>query len=203
MVGRKHKGATVPDWLRPQIHLRVKPEHWLAKSRELKKAANLLFQKLEEEQAKYAEEFEENPDPTWPPTLRSPDDSVVTMLLGLAVENLLKGIHVSTLKDVDLGQVQHLSALKFPTSGHELEEIALKLPLEFSQDEIGVLQVLEHVILWFGRYPSARDIDNLAPADEAGHFKKFIFNYPEDHFAAMRLYDRLEDVLAPRAAAAG
>jgi hypothetical protein len=32
-----------------------------------------------------------------------------------------------------------------------------------------------------------------------GLFKKFYFTYPDDHFAALRLYDRLESALAERA----
>jgi hypothetical protein len=32
-----------------------------------------------------------------------------------------------------------------------------------------------------------------------GLFKKFYFTYPDEHFAALRLYDRLESTLAERA----
>ena len=194
-MARKRAGK-VPDWLRPKIQLQVHPQHWLAKARELKKAADLLFEKFEIERIKYDEEFEKDQDSTLP----RPDDSVVNMLLGFAVENLLKGIYVSTLNNVD--QIKDLSELNFPTRAHELElianAVARKLPLEFSRDEIELLQALEHMILWYGRYPSARNIDDLIPADETGWFKKFMFNYPNDHFATLKLYDRLETILCNR-----
>jgi hypothetical protein len=197
-VARKRVGK-VPEWLRPEIQLRVHPQHWLAKARELKKAADLLFEKFDEERIKYDEEFEKDHDFTLP----SPDDSVVNMLLGFAVENLLKGIYVSTLKNAE--QIKDLSELNIPTRGHELEPIAnavaLKLRIDFSQDEIGLLQALEHVILWYGRYPSARNIDDLIPAYETGYFRKFTFDYPKDHFATLKLYDRLETILFDRAGA--
>ncbi|MFZ3353177.1 MAG: hypothetical protein WA268_20195, partial [Xanthobacteraceae bacterium] len=99
--------------------------------------------------------------------------------------------------------VKDLSQLKLPGQRHELEPIAdaikLKLQIEFSPGEVDLLHALEHVVLWYGRYPSARNIDGLIPAHETGYFKKFIFNYPDDHFATIRLYDRLETLLQKRA----
>jgi hypothetical protein len=54
------------------------------------------------------------------------------------------------------------------------------------------------MILWAGRYPSARNIDDLIPADEMGGIKKFIFNYPDDYFGTLELYGRLETILRDR-----
>jgi len=96
-----------------------------------------------------------------------------------------------------------LKQLSIPGNRHELspiaEAIAKPLGLTFSKDELDILSVLEHVILWFGRYPSARNIDDLTPMDATGTFKKFYFDYPNDHFSALGLYDRLEATLAGRA----
>jgi hypothetical protein len=187
------RAGKVPNHLRRRISLRVHPKDWLAKARQLRKAANLLFIDFENERAEFAEEFEKEPDTDLP----IPDDSVVTMLLGFAVENLLKGLYVSTLEHME--DVKDLSALNFPGQRHELEPIAhaLKpeLQIEFSQEEVDLLHALEHVVLWYGRYPSARNIDDLIPAHETGYFKKFMFNYPDDHFASLKLYDRLETLL--------
>ncbi len=189
------RAGKVPDHLRSKISLRVHPRDWLAKARQLKKAADLLFIKFDDEQVKFGEEFERDS------SADLPDDGVVTMLLGLAVENLLKGLHVSALDTVE--NIKDLSELRFPGQRHELEPIAQalkdKLPIEFSQDDFELLHVLEHVILWDGRYPSPRTIDDLIPTHETGLFKKFYFNYPDDHFAALKLYDRLEAILHKQA----
>ena len=71
------------------------------------------------------------------------------MLLGFAVENLLKGLYVSTLEHME--DVKDLSALNFPGQRHELEPIAhaLKpeLQIEFSQEEVDLLHALEHVAM--------------------------------------------------------
>jgi hypothetical protein len=193
------RAGKVPDHLRSRIFLAVRPQDWLAKARQLKKAADLLLIKFEEEQVRFNEEFERDPSTNVP----FPDDSVVTMLLGFAVENLLKGLYVSTLERVE--DIKDLSELKFPGQRHELEPIALAmkgaLKIKFSQQEVALLHALEHVVLWYGRYPSARNIDDLIPTHEAGFFKKFSFNYPEDHFATLELYQCLEAELANRAKA--
>jgi hypothetical protein len=190
------RAGKVPTWLRPKISLRVGPQDWLAKARQLKKAADLLFVEFENEQIKHDEEFERDYDFGLP----SPDDTAVNMLLGFAVENLLKGIYVTTLENVK--DIKDLSDLKLPGGRHELEPIAdalrSKLKVEFSEHEIDLLHALEHMVLWAGRYPSARNIDDLIPADEMGGFKKFIFNYPDDHFATLELYERLETILRDR-----
>jgi hypothetical protein len=171
----------------------VRPRDWLAKARQLRKAADLLFIDFEDERGKFDEDFEEDPSIEKP----FPDDSVVTMLLGFAVENLLKGLYVSTLEHAE--GVKDLSELKFPGQRHELEPIAHavkpKLQIEFSREEVDLLHALEHVVLWYGRYPSARNIDDSIPTHVTGGFKKFTFNYPDDHFATLRLYDRLEAIL--------
>jgi hypothetical protein len=69
------RAGKVPNHLRRRISLRVHPKDWLAKARQLRKAANLLFIDFENERAEFAEEFEKEPDTDLP----IPDDSVVTI----------------------------------------------------------------------------------------------------------------------------
>ncbi len=204
------RASKAPD----DISLQVHPQDWLAKARKLKKAADLLFINFETEQEKFDEEFEKEHDFDLP----RPDDTVVTMLLGFGVENLLKGLLVSTLEHVE--GVKDLSELPAVLRRHELKPIACvvkpELHIEFSQEELDLLDALTHVILWYGRYPSARNIDDLiplywnplssptglAPGDDAhGHyeFKKSSFDYPADYFATLKLYDRLETILQNQA----
>lgn len=79
--------------------------------------------------------------------------------------------------------------------------VKLKLQIEFSLEEFNLLDALEREVLWSGRYPSALNIDRSIPIDENGYFKKFIFDYPNDHCATIKLYDRLETILQNQALA--
>ena len=191
----KRRAGKIPDYLRSEISLRVSPWDWLTKARQLHRDANLLFAKFKVEQEEY--------DKALSYEAPIPDVSTVEMLIGFAVENLLKGLYVVNAK-ISVENVKELKTLRIPGSRHDLIPIAeaLKDPplsLGFSKDEQDILSALEHVVLWFGRYPSARDLDDLIPMDASGLFRKFSFTYPDDHFAALRLYDRLEAVLAGRA----
>jgi hypothetical protein len=192
-MAKQKRAGRVPDHLRGKISLAVKPWNWLTKAQRLRKAANLLFISFEAEHEAY------DKDHSYKTAI--PDGSTIEMLIGFAVENLLKGLHATTRSNIE--NVKDLKELIIPGSRHELTPIAeaLKEPplsLKFSKEEYDILSVLEHVILWFGRYPSATSIDDLIPRDDNG-FKKFYFTYPDDHFAALRLYDRLESALAERA----
>src|SRR5450755_2185389 len=75
------------------LSLRVTPYDWLKKAQTLRQASNHLLIRFEEDQLAHDEQFELNPDFD----LESPDGSVLMMLLGFAIENLLKGLYVSTL----------------------------------------------------------------------------------------------------------
>lgn len=96
------------------------------------------------------------------------------MLIGFAVESLLKGLYVTTRSNVQ--NIKDLGELFIPGSRHDLIAIAetlneQPLSLSFSKEEHDILSVLEHVVLWYGRYPSARNIDHLIPMDDCGFFK--------------------------------
>jgi hypothetical protein len=190
----------IPDHIREKLTLPVAPDRWLSKARQLRKSSNLLFVQYEQENFDFGEKFERDPSISD----GFPDDSVVVLLLGFAVENLLKGLFV-TATGMQTGNVKGLKELKIPGEPHELEPVAEAvskfLNLEFSEVEKGLLQALEHYIRWWGRYPSATHIDNAIPMHEDGKFKKFMLRYPDDHFAIVALYDRLEKRLAALAGA--
>jgi len=192
----KHKRAgRIPEHLRDRVSLSVAPWDWLSKARQLRRAADLLFISFEAEQEKY----DRNPSDDAP----IPDDSALVLLIGFAVENLLKGLYVTKCQT---NKIKNMNAPNIPGSGHQLLPIIEELqgsPLSFtfSTEERDILDVLEHTVLWSGRYPSARDIDDLIPMNEGGGFKKFYFHYPQDYFAALRLFDRIESALADRAQA--
>ena len=191
---RKRAGR-VPDHLRPDIFLSVKPRDWFAKALALKGAADCLFLVFQGDYETYEEHVQRDPSVE----ISHPDDAIFTMLLGFAVENLLKGLFVATTTTPSA--IQSLSQLQLPGIRHELRPIATALSdadISFSSDELELLDALEHRILWRGRYPSAMHIDDIIPMDEAGAFKKFILDYPNDYHAVISLYERLARLLSER-----
>jgi hypothetical protein len=192
------RAQTVPNHLRAKISLRVTPSDWLNKARQLRKSADLLFIAYENEQLEFGERFERDPSITE----GRPEDATILLLLGFAVENLLKGLFVSALPGQE--KIKDLKALDLPSPYHALEPIAdaisQSLGIEFSPGDKDLLDVLEHAIQWLGRYPSPTNIDGLISLNERGHFKKFYLHYPAEHFALVALYDRLDLLLDGRVA---
>ncbi len=187
------RAGRVPDHFRGEISLRVAPWDWLSKARQLRRAADSLLIKFEEDHDRYHQE--ESYDAA------IPDGTTVVMMLGFAVENLLKGLYVTTR---NTEKIKTLRQLEIPGTRHELLPLAdeLKkspLSIDFSKGERDILSVLEHTILWSGRYPCAVDIDDLIPIGDDGAFRKFYFDYPKDYFLGVELYNRMEMLLACRA----
>jgi hypothetical protein len=181
--------------LSAHFQLPVTPWDWLRKARSLRDAFNHLLIHFEEKRLAFDEKFER--EESW--DLESPDDSVVMMILGFAIENLLKGLYVSTLsiskrpqRIKDLGE-----------KSHKLAAIAMKIEAalreRFSESEVCLLNAIEQTILWHGRYPSPVHVDKLVSTSSDGLFATPSFRYPDHHFDACALYDRLESLLIPRA----
>ena len=74
---------------------------------------------------------------------------VVSMLLGMALENLLKAIIISKCPIIEHGN----KLRNWPKDGHDLISLAEKagIPLDHQYDQI--LQRLTTYIRWAGRYP--------------------------------------------------
>jgi hypothetical protein len=179
--------------MRETLSLNISPKHWLGMAQKLRKSSNLLFIEYENEQIEFIDKLERDPDIIE----ARPDDDVVVLLLGLGIENLLKGLFVAVKQP--LLKVQKLKDLKIPGGPHELEPIAVEvsksLKIEFSEEERGLLQALEYYVRWRGRYPSATDVEDNVPMDDEGYFKKSVLFYPKDHFDVISLYDKLEGKL--------
>jgi hypothetical protein len=190
--------SKIPNHIRETLSLNVSPRYWLEKARKLRKSANLLFIEYESEQSEFIDKFERDPSVSG---ASRPDDDVVVLLLGLGIENLLKGLFVGAVGPPP-GKVQKLKDLKFPGGPHELapvaDEVGKLLQIKFSDEERGIIQALEYYIRWRGRYPSAADVENSIPINDNGFFKKFILYYPNDHFDTISLYNKLECQLEAR-----
>jgi hypothetical protein len=175
------------------LSLRLTPWDWLKKAQLLRAASNQLFVRFENDQLDYDESFEREL------SFDLPDDSVLMMLFGFAIENLLKGLYVSTLKNAKRPRTLN----ELGVSRHRLAVIAKKVEAalgeEFSESEMDLLTNLEQTIVWHGRYASPVDADRLISTSSDTLFSARPFQYPEHHFAASKLYDRLETLLIPRA----
>jgi hypothetical protein len=180
--------------LAQRLSLNVTPYDWLTKAQSLRQASNYLLVRFEEHQLGY-EEDEQTADFDLSP----PDSSVAMMLLGFAIENLLKGLYVSTLPNVK--RPRRLKELGI--TDHSLETIASKITAalneQFSKRELEILNGIEQSIVWWGRYPSPIDADKLISKSADSLFSAPSFRYPVDHFDACAFCDRLEALLKPRA----
>lgn len=80
---------------------------------------------------------------------------VVWMLYGMSLECLMKAVIVAR-------------AQKVPKT-HNLRRIAKAVELNLTESQLGVLDVLTHAIIWFGRYPTPTaenrgDVESMATA---------------------------------------
>jgi hypothetical protein len=177
------------------LSLSLTPWDWLKKAQLLRDASNQIFVRFENDQLAHDERFERELSFD----LDAPDDSVLMMLFGFAIENLLKGLYVSTLKNAKRPRTLD----ELGVSRHGLAVIAKKVEAalgeQFSESEIKLLTDLEQTIVWRGRYPSPVDADRRISTSSDTLFSAPSFQYPEHHFAASKLYDRLEALLIPRA----
>ena len=177
------------------LSLSLTPWDWLKKAQLLRDASNQIFVRFENDQLAHDERFERELSFD----LDAPDDSVLMMLFGFAIENLLKGLYVSTLKNAKRPRTLD----ELGVSRHGLAVIAKKVEAalgeQFSESEIKLLTDLEQTIVWRGRYPSPVDADRLISTSSDTLFSAPSFQYPEHHFAASKLYDRLEALLISRA----
>lgn len=117
--------------------------NWLTKAQSLRQASNYLLVRFEEEQFVHDEEFERAADFD----LNPPDISVVMMLLGFAIENLLKGLYVSTLPNVKRLRTQKELGVTDHSLGTMASKITAALNEPFSKREFKILNGIEQSIV--------------------------------------------------------
>lgn len=133
------------------------PLVWLNAAEYLKISADVLFAHWENSEKEYFELLDK---------LRGSDESiddslytefrimlqklstvnVATMLIGLAIENLLKGLIAQT------GSHTVASEGRLKIGSHNLTSLANRVPLKVSQREISLLDKASKFIEWRGRY---------------------------------------------------
>ena len=101
-------------------------------------------------------------------------------LLGIAIENLLKGILISE-------NPNHIKDGKISpeiSSGHNLKKLSEKInSLDFNTDEIRLFEILSEVIPYWGKYPIPKDFNQIK---EEKFFNENLF------IELINLYEKLE-----------
>ncbi len=121
-------------------------------------------------------------------------DGVITMLNGLAVENMVKALWVQTndpVKDKG-GFVDRLS--------HNTIELLGDVNFQLSAEERDLLRRLETYVVWAGRYPMPKNHEKLQPQAlcQVNGIKVPLYYsvFNDDERQVKNLIDRLEKLIA-------
>jgi len=149
------------------------PEHWFDYARELKDASIELWKSHKNMMIIYETYDEGN-------YARKLYSRTYFLLIGLAIENLFKGILISeNPKYIENGQIN-----KEISSGHNLEYLLKKVEsIKFNEKEIEICRILSQVIPYWGKYPIPKNFNKL---------ESEIFMTEEWFEELLELYSRLE-----------
>lgn len=149
------------------------PEHWFDYARELKDASIELWNSHKNVSIIYSTHDEGN-------YARKLYSRTYFLLMGLAIENLFKGILISEKPEyIQNGQID-----KEISSGHNLEFLLDKVKsLKFSDKEIEICKTLSQVIPYWGKYPIPKNFNKL---------ESEIFMTEEWFEELLELYSKLE-----------
>lgn len=166
-LGKFHKG---------NIKLVHYPTAWLSYAYELKRVEHLIYMDMLRDWDKHhIERATKNFTPS-PAT----SDKVYLLMIGLAIENLLKCIYLNKHPEIIKDGV--IKDRLFKT--HNLLQIATeKLSLTVSKDEKFMLELGEKAIKWYGRYP--------IPLKETDTFFGLNRNTTNIHIAFHTFFERL------------
>ncbi len=149
------------------------PEHWFDYARELKDASMELWQSHKNVYIAYST-YEEGD------FFRKLYSRTYFLLMGLAIENLLKGILISENPEYILdGKID-----KEISSGHNLEALLKKVgSINFMDREIEICRTLSQLIPYWGKYPIPKNFSML---------KNELFMTEEWFEELLKLYTKLE-----------
>ncbi|NID11346.1 hypothetical protein [Fibrivirga algicola] len=152
---------------------RAFPEHWFDYARELRDASLILWRNHSNELIVYLTHDEGNYH-------RKLYSRTYFLLMGLAIENLFKGLLISENPEYVKDGIIHRDI----SSGHNILFLSEKVKsLVFSNEEEEICKVLSDVIPYWGKYPIPKNFKQL---------KSEVF-MSEDWFSKLlNLYDKLE-----------
>ncbi|MEW6076757.1 MAG: hypothetical protein AB1724_02980 [Thermodesulfobacteriota bacterium] len=124
------------------------PMSWLSVALSLRRAAAVLWEDVKKDNDKFLnDELEE---------IQRSISHHCLMLLGLSIENLLKGLCVSKF-----GAFNKNNKFKFTT--HKLLVLCEKIDLSLSEEEQYLMEVLEQFVIWAGKFPGPLEYTDLIP----------------------------------------
>ncbi len=133
-----------------QARLRT-PGVWALSARRLRRAAEIIFDH-------YGKDLRDMEAGVSPVELENLEISGCgTLLYGLAVENILKGILLSTSQDA----IDHGKLRKWPGGGHDLVLLAAEAKITLSVTEEDILKRLSACVRWAGRYPIPKKSEKM------------------------------------------
>lgn len=123
-----------------------------------------------------------------PPAL----EGAMTMLNGLAIENLVKGLWVQTNEPVDKkgGLIKKLKK-------HNIIPLLKEVHFTLSHEDQELLLRLESYVTWAGRYPMPKFYNRLAPQQLPNGTKRPLYyhNFNNDEKRISKFIERIEQAL--------
>lgn len=160
------------------------PMCWLSIAESLRRSANILWEVVQRDNDKIFKEGSEDIQPSI--------SQNCLLLLGLSMENLLKGICVSKY-----GAFNNGNEFKFTT--HNLLVLCEKSGVEIAGDEYHLLELLEQFVIWAGKFPGPLKYTDLIPRYLSNDgFAPLNVRSGSDIINAFKLIDRLTKELKER-----
>ena len=155
------------------------PHSWLMTAMSLRRAASILWENVLQDSDIMCDLDSEECSP--------PISSIYMLLIGLAVENLSKGLCV--LKE---GAFNKKNEFRFTT--HRLLDLLDRADVILSDEENDLVERLEQFIIWAGKYPGPLNYHDLLPRTlpNGGYAPLNMIAIQGDHEVAIALLDKLE-----------
>jgi hypothetical protein len=107
------------------------------------------------------------------------------LLIGYSFENLIKGLSIEKNPSYSFNQI-FIRKWKDYKMGHGITEICKENFNGLSENEIKLLERLESYILWIGKYPVAKKIENHVAESENKYF------YSNDKDEIDKLFEKIK-----------
>jgi hypothetical protein len=170
---KKKAGRVVPPLLERHFELSAhSPRAWAMKAHPLRVVADLLGDRIEEEEEHISASKMKLEDSTYIQCL-----FVFALLAGAAIENLAKALVMKSMKDP-----ADRRKLSEDLGGHSTSAYLRRVRFPLSKEETVLVTWLEMAVVWTGRYPVAKKVETMdVAAFTTGQIPLF-----------RQLYDRLE-----------